>query len=117
MDNHEKALREEYQMLNQQLQHPDVFGRTDYPTLARRQGELARIIDLFDKQKNLVTQLEDAKKMVGGNDAELAELAQKEFLQLERDISKIRAELNFFLVPKDPNDERDCIVEIRAAAG
>jgi peptide chain release factor 1 len=117
MDKQERALREEYARLNDQLQHPDVFGRTDYPALAKRQGELAKILSYFDEQQALKAQLQDVEKMAAGNDTELAELANKEVSQLEVKISDIGQHLGNLLAPRDPNDERDCIVEIRAAAG
>jgi peptide chain release factor 1 len=117
MDKQETTLREEYARLQQQMGHPDVFGRTDYPRLAKRQAELARVIDLFDGQHALKEQLDDAKSLADGSDQELAELARSEIEQLEQKISENEQYLTEALVPKDPNDEKDCIVEIRAAAG
>ena len=117
MDSQEKKLRLEFEMLQRQLLHPDVFGRTDYASLAKRQGELAKIIELFDEKKDLEKQLSEAKKMSESGDTELAELAKAEISQLNDQLSTISNELSAFLLPKDPNDERDCIVEIRAAAG
>ncbi len=115
MDKQEKKLRDELLGLQKQLQNPDVFGRTDYPGLARRQGELAKIIGLFDERKQLEKQLADTKAMAG--DPELADLANAELGQLEAQLSTLHSQLSALLLPKDPNDERDCVVEIRAAAG
>jgi peptide chain release factor 1 len=117
MDQQEKNLREEYHNLQGQLEHPDVFGRSDYPSLAKRQSELARVVSLFDKKHALIDQLEDAKSLANGHDAEMVELAKAEIEQLEAEIAENEKDLNEELVPKDPNDEKDCIVEIRAAAG
>jgi peptide chain release factor 1 len=117
MDQQEKNLREEYAELQQQLEHPEVFGRRDYPTLARRQSELAQIIELFDEKRALDAQLADIKSMVSGSDSELAELARAEVEQLEQKIAENEQALTEELVPKDSNDGKDCIVEIRAAAG
>src|SRR2546423_1089270 len=117
MKEQEKNLREEYAQLQQQLEHPDVFGRSDYPKMAKRQGELARVIDLFNEKHALDAQLAEAKSLADSNDAELVELAKSEVGQLEGKIAKNEQELTEELVPKDPNDDKDCIVEIRAAAG
>ncbi len=117
MDNQEKTLREEYAQLQQQLEHPDVFGRSDYPSLAKRQAELAKIIDLFNEKHALAQQLEDAQTLTSGNDSELAELARVEVEDLEQKITDNEQALTEALVPKDPNDSKDCIIEIRAAAG
>jgi peptide chain release factor 1 len=117
MDSQEKNLRQEYALLQQKLEHPDVFGRTDYPQLAKRQAELARIIDLFNEKKAIDEQLTEAKMLADGADQELAELAKAEIEQLEQKRVENGQFLTEALVPKDPNDGKDCIVEIRAAAG
>jgi peptide chain release factor 1 len=117
MDTQEHTLREELKRLQGQMEHPDVFGRTDYPKLAKRQAELSRIIELFNEKQALNAQLSEAKSLTSGADQELAELAKSEVEQLEEKIAENEQFLTEVLVPKDPNDEKDCIVEIRAAAG
>jgi peptide chain release factor 1 len=117
MNSQEQNLRAEYAQLQEQMEHPDVFGRTDYPKLAKRQAELARIIDLFNEKQAIDEQLTEAKSLAGGADQELAELAKSEIEKLEKQRIENEQFLTEALVPKDPNDEKDCIVEIRAAAG
>ena len=117
MDKQEQQLRAEYEQLQKQLNSPDVFGRTNYPTLAKRQGELAKILGLFDERDAIMAQLLDVEHMVDSGDTELAELAKKESAELKKRLSELDAQLSESLLPKDPNDERNCIVEIRAAAG
>jgi len=117
MDSQEQKLREEFTRLQQELEHPDVFGRSDYPTMAKRQGELAKILDLFDNKKVLKAQLAEAKTMADGSDEELAELAKTEVNEISTKLDQTQQDLNEALLPKDPNDERDAVVEIRAAAG
>jgi peptide chain release factor 1 len=117
MDEKEQSLREEYQKLQAELQHPDVFGRTDYPTLAKRQGELAKVLALFDGKKSLKAQLAEAKNLANGSDQELAELAKTEIAKLEGQIAADEEVLTEALLPKDLTDERDAVIEIRAAAG
>lgn len=99
------------------MQSPDVFALRDYPSMAKRQGELAKIISLFDEKNRLNTQLSEAKKMADSGDIELAELAKSEITHLEQSIAGTESALNETLIPKDPNDERNAVVEIRAAAG
>jgi peptide chain release factor 1 len=117
MESKEQALREEYQKLQAQLQHPDVFGRTDYPALAKRQGELAKVLNLFEERRALNTQLAEAKNLAEGSDQELAELAKAEIAKLETQTTANDEALTEILLPKDPNNIRDAVVEIRAAAG
>jgi len=117
MDKQEQKIRAELDQLQRQMQSPDVFGRTNYPQLAKRQGELAKILELFDEQRALKTQLADAQKMAGSADTELAGLARAELGQLQEKLTKIEEQLSESLLPKNANDQRDVIVEIRAAAG
>jgi len=117
MDNKEKGLRQEYQGLKQQLEDPAIYSSKDYPKLARREAELSKIIELFDTKLVLRGQVAEAEKMLSSGDAELAELAKSEMDNLQELMSKNDEEILEALVIKDPNDERDCIIEIRAAAG
>ncbi len=115
--NQEQNLREEYLLLQQELQNPDVFGRTDYPKLAKRQGELAKIIGLFDERRTITRELLEATDMLAEGDPSITELANQEIAELTARSREVNASIEEVLAPKDPNDERDCVVEIRAAAG
>jgi peptide chain release factor 1 len=116
MEAKEKALREENQNLQAQLQHPDVFGRTDYPTLAKRQGELAEIIDLFDKRIALKKQIYETEQLAKENPL-LQDDANKDIEFNKNLLASLEEALSEKLIPKDPTDERDAVIEIRAAAG
>jgi peptide chain release factor 1 len=116
MDQQENNIRHEFAQLQQQLEHPDVFGRSDYPTLAKRQAELANVIALFDDLKRIKKQ-EDEAQALSELDGELGELANEELGDLKAQRLSAEQALNEALIPKDPNDAKDCIVEIRAAAG
>lgn len=115
--NQEQSLREEYDGLKQQLQDPAVYSSKDYPKLARRMAELEKILNLFDERQNLQNDMKQTREMLGGGDPDLAILAHDEIDALEAKIANNEALLNETLLPKDPNDDRDCIMEIRAAAG
>ncbi|MBX4197208.1 peptide chain release factor 1 [Candidatus Saccharibacteria bacterium] len=117
MDNQEQKLRQEYAGLERQLEDPAIYSSKDYPKLARRQGELDKILSLFDQKKTLVAERADAKSMAASSEPELAELAQSEVEDLQAQLEANETALMEALLPKDPNDERDCIIEIRAAAG
>lgn len=117
MDSKEQALRQEYENLKKKLQDPSIFSSKEYPALARRQGEIERIITLFDEGKKLRTQLAEAKNMVDMTDQEIANMAKAEVTELDDKLKANEEQLTKALLPKDPNDEREAIVEIRAAAG
>lgn len=116
MEQKEQQLRAELAELQQQLQDPGIYSDPSYPKLAKRQAKLDTIIGLFDTKKQLTSAHQQATQLVGGSD-ELAELAQLELAELEEKLAENQAALAEALTPKDPNDEKDAIVEIRAAAG
>lgn len=117
MESQEQKLREELSQLQKELSAPDVFSRGDYANLARRQAELAKTVALFDAKTSLEKQLLEAKQLVEDGDTEMVELASAEVDDIEQKLSSVDADLVEAMMPKDPNDERDCIFEIRAAAG
>lgn len=117
MDEQEKKLRIEFKQIEDELAHPDVFGRSDYPRLAKRQGELAKLIALFNERQAINKELAETQKIAEGNDSELAELANSEIISLQQRKNENANLLSEALLPKDPRDERDVIIEIRAAAG
>lgn len=115
MEQKEAALRQELQELQAKLQDPAVFSAPEYPKLARRQSQLESLVDLFDRRAGALKAQAEAQELLG--DSEMADMARAELEELEATLTEVNAELDEALTPKDPNDERDCIVEIRAAAG
>ncbi len=116
MDQKEQALRAEYEELQAKLQNPSIFSDPGYPKLAKRQKELEETLRLFGDVRLLNKELSEASELAHGND-EMAELAKTEVTDLAAKLSAISYQLSALLTPKDPNDERDVIVEIRAGAG
>ncbi len=116
MDKKEEALREEYEELQKKLQDPSVYSSSGYPVIARRVSQLEETISLFDKANDLKRTREDALELSKGG-GELAELAHDELEETDTKLKAIDERLVELLTPKDPNDEKDIIIEIRAAAG
>lgn len=117
MNEKEQSLRNELAELNGKLQDPTIFSDKGYPKLARRQKELEDIVGLFDALKKIAADETSAKEMLNSGDPELSEMATAELDELSKKQQHAEAELQELLTPKDPNDEKDVIVEIRAAAG
>ena len=115
MDVQERKLRQEYADLKKKLEDPAIYSSKEYPALARRQGQLESLISLFDRKKGLSAQLKEAKSMSA--EPELAELAAEEIKNLQIKLAEVEEQLSAAMLAKDPNDERNAIVEIRAAAG
>lgn len=116
MEEKERQLRTEFRDLEARLQDPTIYSDPSYPKLAKRRTWLERVILLFDTQKQLTSEHEQTAALASGND-ELAELAQLELSELETKLAANTDALAEALTPKDPNDEKDAIIEIRAAAG
>lgn len=116
MDQKRDALQTEYQDLQAKLQDPSIYSDPSYPKLAKRQKYLETTLDLFTKIDDLYRQEAEARKMVDLGD-ELSELAFEELATLQEQKAKLEDELSEALTPKDPNDDKDVIIEIRAAAG
>lgn len=102
--------------LTEFLASPDAYSSPDFSSKNKRLNELDGIIEKAERQANLEKQLADAKELANGTD-ELAELARGEITDIETELTKLDDELFILLAPKDPNDEKNVIVEIRAGAG
>ena len=116
MEEKRHAFQTELADIQAKLADPTVFSDPTYPKLARRQSQLERTISLFETVDKLTTQHAEETKLAQGSD-ELAELAKAELATTESALEKAQAELQEELTPRDPNNDRDVIVEIRAAAG
>ena len=98
------------------LSQPDAFSDPDYAKKNRRLLELDELITAGERQAALRKQIEEARELSGGGD-ELAELAKEELPTLESELAELDEKLFVMLTPKDPNDEKNVIMEIRAGAG
>ncbi len=116
MEAKEQNLRQEYTDLQKQLEDPAIYSDKNYPRLAKRQSELEHIVNLFDERAALRNSFAQATELAQGGD-ELAAMAQDEMQETEVKLAVIETRLAEALTEKDPNDDRDCIIEIRAAAG
>ncbi|MGH7191919.1 MAG: peptide chain release factor 1 [Candidatus Saccharimonadales bacterium] len=117
MDAKEKALREELADLDEKLQDPAVFADKSYPKLAKRKSELDGVVALFDTKLKLAKDKLAALELQNNPDPEMQQMAAHELDELEKKIAANDEALLEALTPEDPNDGRDVIIEIRAAAG
>src|SRR4051812_7990075 len=117
MDEKERALRAELADLDTRLQDPAIYADKGYPKLAKRKAQLDDLIALFDEKNRLLTDKESAEALRGSPDKDMAEMAAAELEDLEKKIAANDERLIGVLTPADPNNDRDVIMEIRAAAG
>lgn len=112
IDNLEKEKVE----LTDFLARPDAFADPAFAAKNRRLTEIDDLLFSARRQRELEKQIIEAREMSTGND-ELAELAKEELPELEAELEQLNEKLFVMLTPKDPNDDKNVIVEIRAGAG
>jgi len=114
-----KAIEKRFQELEEQIARPEIA--TDLKkvqALAQERAGIEDTVSAYRKYQAVSKQLEDARAMLEGEqDAEMAAMAKQEIAKLEPKQESLLQELKLALLPKDANDERDIIVEIRAGAG
>jgi len=112
------SIEARYNELTAQMADPAIANDyARYAELARQQSELQEIVDKYRAWMKARNDLAEAEALAGGDDADLADMARAEIEPLQRRIETLQSQLQMLLVPKDPNDDRDVIVEIRAGAG
>jgi peptide chain release factor 1 len=114
-----RQIDERYRELNRSLSDPAVLAQPAlYARTAKAASELSESVQKFEDYKLLLSGLESARRMAAEDaDREMRELAQSEVHDLEARQAKLEEELRALLIPKDPNDDRNVFVEIRAGAG
>ncbi len=117
MDAKERLLRAELIELDTKLQDPEVFSDKNYPKIAKRRAAVADLVSLFDEKAKLLSDQAEAEALKNNPDAELQQMASLELEELDAKIQLNNEKLIAELTPQDPNNERDVIFEIRAAAG
>ena len=113
------ALEQRLQEIEEQMARPEVAA--DYErlqALARERASLEGVVALYRQHREVTRELEEAEALAReGGDPELAALAREEAERLRARRSALERELRLALLPRDPNDERDVIVEVRAGVG
>jgi peptide chain release factor 1 len=101
------------------LSNPDIFkDQNKFKKLAKEQSELAEIVAKYDDYEKILQQITGAEEIIKTeNDTELIDLAEIELSDLRERQAQVEEELKMLLLPKDPEDEKNAIVEIRAGTG
>ena len=112
-------VEERYEQLNEMLSDPDVVNDSDkLRKYSKEQADLQKTVDVYRSYKSKKEELEDIEEMLREtSDKEEVEMLKEESTALKNELPDMEEELKILLIPKDPNDEKDVIVEIRAAAG
>lgn len=117
MEAKEQQLRIEQTELDAKLADPGIYSDPSYPKLAKRKSAVDELLNLFDTKAKLLADKESATELLHGPDAELQDMARAEIEELDSELKLTEEKLIEALTPTDPNNDRDVIIEIRAAAG
>jgi peptide chain release factor 1 len=114
-----QILADRYEKLNELLSDPDVVNdSTRLRTYAKEQSGLEEAYRAYEEYKIVLTQLQDAKAMQEDKlDDEMREMVKMEIEELDNRRAELEEKVRFLLLPKDPNDGKNVVVEIRGAAG
>ncbi|MBI4459598.1 MAG: peptide chain release factor 1 [Acidobacteria bacterium] len=113
-----QEIESRYESLTEQLAQPELLADPQqYQKAAKAHSELSPVVDKYRQWKDLQKSLEETKGMLPDAEPELRALAEDELVTLERKREQLEAELKILLVPKDPNDEKNVVLEIRAGTG
>ncbi len=116
MINRLEAIQKRYDEIANELSNPEVVSDIKKMTeLSKEQRRLGPIVEIYKKYMKALEDIETAKEM--SKDPEMQEFAKEEISSLNKEIENMESELEVLLLPHDPNDEKNVIVEIRGAAG
>jgi len=113
-----KEIEERYNELEADLGDPEVVrNQKTYQTYAKEHSMLTPIITAFRKHQSLQDEILDNQSLLDDSDPEIRQLAKEELDSLSSSLSNIEQRLKILLIPKDPNDEKNILLEIRAGTG
>lgn len=110
------SLKARFREVEEMLCQPNILADTERMTaLNRERSDLVEVVEVYDRYRDVDKQLKDDKEAL--SDPELRELAEMEIPELEEKLSALEEQLQVLLLPTDPNDKRNTVLEIRAGTG
>ncbi|MGA2724606.1 MAG: peptide chain release factor 1 [Bryobacteraceae bacterium] len=111
-------LEERFEALTRQMADPAVIGDADqYRKVTKAHSELSEVVSAYREWKKIEDALSQAHPMLQDGDPDLRAMAQEEITSLEPELARLEEHLKVLLLPKDPNDDRNVVLEIRAGTG
>lgn len=112
-----EAIKSRYEELNKALADPARIGSEEWKADSIEHSKLADIVEAYNRYLKCVEEMALCEEMQSSGDSEMAELAKIEYYELKDTKEKIIEELKIMLIPKDPMDDKNVIIEIRSGAG
>jgi peptide chain release factor 1 len=112
------TIEQKYDEITGNLMKPEVLSNNlEYQRLSKEQSDLSLINEKIQEYKKVLQETEEAEEMVKGGDSEMKQLALEELEGLKKRKPQLEDELKIMLIPKDPRDDKNVILEIRAGTG
>ncbi|MBK7980781.1 MAG: peptide chain release factor 1 [Ignavibacteriae bacterium] len=114
-----KQIKEKFDEIDKDLMNPEVLSNQQKVIeLSKKRSELTEIVDAYDRYSKLLKDIEGNKELIESSDeSEIIEIAENELEDLEIKKEELEEEIKLLLIPKDPNDTKNVIVEVRAGTG
>lgn len=113
-----KLIESKYQEINEKLSNPEVVKDVKkYTALMKERRDKEKIVEVYNEYKNVLNQIEDLKILVKDESEEIRELAEMDLEEASKNKVELEEKLKIMLIPKDPNDDKNVVCEIRGAAG
>ena len=113
-----QTIIDKHSLLSEQLADPEIFNdQKKLTTTAKEHSALEDVVNVGKEYLTVLQNIKDDKSILDGDDAELKEIAQEELIELESRKDKLESDLKILLLPRDPNDDKNLILEIRAGTG
>lgn len=111
-------IEQRFEQLNADMANPEVIADPErYRKTTKTVNDLEDVVNVFRRWKDLTSRYDQAKPMLVDPDPDMAEMARMELAEVEPEIPKVEEELQILLIPQDPNDAKDVVLEIHAGAG
>ena len=114
-----EGLVAHYEELQEMMADPEVINDTKrYMEISKEEADMREVVQKYRKYKSDIKEIDDNKEIISSeSDNDLVEMAKEENAELEKEVAELEDEIKILMLPKDPNDDKDIIMEIRGAAG
>ena len=114
-----EGLVAHYEELQEMMADPEVINDTKrYMEISKEEADMREVVQKYRKYKSDIKEIDDNKEIISTeSDNDLVEMAKEENSELEKEVAELEDEIKILMLPKDPNDDKDIIMEIRGAAG
>ena len=114
-----REIKDRYLKINEELMNPEIVSdQTKFVKLSKERRELSEIVAAYNEYLDVVKNLDESKEILeSSSDSELKQFAESELVTQSNKKNKLEEKIKILLIPKDPDDEKDAILEIRAGTG